>query len=135
MVDIFTIEKRSKVMSAVKHRGSKIEIKMASIFRGMKIRYRSHPQKFTGKPDFYLPDLDAIVFIDSCFWHGCRYHGSLPKSNKKFWVNKITQNKNRDRAVNRSYKKLGRNVVRIWEHALKKPSGETVVRNALRILK
>mgnify|MGYP001571625729 CR=1 FL=1 len=127
MSDIFSKEKRSLVMSAVKSRGSKVEAQMASILRRRKIRYRSHPRKYAGKPDFYLPDFSAFIFVDSCFWHGCRYHGTIPKSNLSFWKKKLALNKNRDRAVNRQYKKMGWVVIRIWEHSITK-SGDKVER-------
>lgn len=121
MADIFSKDKRSRIMSAVKHRGSKIETQAAGTFRKLKIRYRSHPKKLFGNPDFYLPDLNIVVFVDSCFWHGCSRHGSAPKSNGTFWKKKIARNKERDKEVGRTYRKLDRKVVRLWEHDFKTP--------------
>jgi DNA mismatch endonuclease, patch repair protein len=123
MADIFTIEKRGLIMSAVRSTGSKLEKQVATFLRKEKIRYRSHPQRMLGKPDFYLPELEMVVFVDSCFWHGCRYHGSVPKTNRTFWNRKITRNKERDREIRRAYGKTNYRIVRIWEHQLK--SGDT----------
>ena len=61
-----------------------------------------------------------MIFIDSCFWHGCKKHGSIPATRKKFWTGKIERNKARDEEVSKYYKKLDWKVIRVWEHDLKK---------------
>lgn len=66
-----------------------------------------------------MKDHKAVMFADSCFWHGCRLHGSIPKSNKTFWQNKIDRNKKRDRTVNRAYSQMDMKVIRVWEHDIK----------------
>lgn len=119
MTDIFSKEKRSIVMSAVKGKNSKIEKEFAALLKHLNIKYRSHPKLLPGKPDFRLVNQEIVIFVDSCFWHGCHWHGSLPKSNGHFWKQKITHTKKRDGEVNRKYKQMGWRVVRIWEHNLK----------------
>lgn len=106
-------------MSAIKNRGSKLEKSAAKLLRDLGIKYRFHPNGMVGNPDFYLPERKTVVFVDSCFWHGCPYHGSTPKSNARFWKCKITENKKRDRAINKAYKKTAYGVLRIWEHQLR----------------
>ena len=64
--------------------------------------------------------IKTVIFIDSCFWHGCKKHGSIPATHTKFWTEKIDRNKTRDKEVNKHYKMKGWKVVRIWEHDLKK---------------
>ncbi|WP_331271158.1 hypothetical protein [Bacillus sp. 123MFChir2] len=27
----------------------------------------------------------TVIFLDSCFWHGCNLHGNIPKSNRNYW--------------------------------------------------
>lgn len=135
MTDIFSKEKRSEVMSAVRYRNSRIEAEVKSLFRKMKIRYRSHPEGLVGKPDFYLPDFDVVVFVDSCFWHGCRHHGTMPKSKRKFWMQKIRRNRERDREVNMFYKKQGKLTLRIWEHSLKTSKVGDVIKKSLQSTK
>jgi len=85
-----------------------------------KLRYKKHVSKLPGTPDVAFIGKKTVIFVDSCFWHGCRWHGTMPASNKKFWVKKISMNKERDRKTNREYKKMGWKVIRIWEHKLKK---------------
>lgn len=72
------------------------------------------------KPDFVFPKLMMAVFVDGCFWHGCPQHATQPKTNARFWRDKIARNQARDRQANRLLRKLGWRVVRIWEHELKR---------------
>ncbi|MBE0434057.1 hypothetical protein IBX73_11420, partial [candidate division WOR-3 bacterium] len=59
------------------------------------------------------------LFIDGCFWHGCSLHFRLPKTNKKYWSQKISCNIERDKRTNKELRKMGWKVVRIWEHDIK----------------
>jgi len=78
------------------------------------------PKKsFLGQP-WVLPMYETVIFIDSCFWHGCKKHCRMPSSKVEYWNKKIEGNKVRDKNVNRHYKKIGWKVIRIWEHDLKK---------------
>ena len=65
-----------------------------------------------------------MIFIDSCFWHGCKKHCSLPATREKFWTEKINRNRQRDKEVNKYYKKVDWKIIRIWEHDLKKKDFE-----------
>ncbi len=109
-------------MALVKNKDSKIEKRFSALLKERKIRaYKQHVPNLPGKPDFAFRKKKVAVFIDSCFWHGCRYHGSLPKTNRRFWSEKIARNKARDAEVNGQYRKMGWSVYRVWEHRLKRP--------------
>ena len=41
------------------------------------------------------------IFVDGCFWHGCRQHGTSSKSNAKFWRDKIERNMAQDDGIER----------------------------------
>lgn len=43
----------------------------------------------------------------------------MPATRTEFWEKKIARNKERDKEVNRHYKKEGWQVIRVWEHELK----------------
>jgi DNA mismatch endonuclease (patch repair protein) len=60
-------------------------------------RYRIHPKRVGGHPDFVLPRFRLAVFVHGCFWHGhdCRLNHT-PKSNLSYWTEKIKRNKERD---------------------------------------
>ena|SRR3989344_1110582 len=120
MTDIFSKEKRSEIMSKVKNKDSQIEIGFRKELWKEGFRYGKNSARYFGKPDLVLPKYETVIFIDSCFWHGCRKHGSMPKTRESFWKTKIERNKKRDAEVSRYYKKLGWKIFRIWEHDLKK---------------
>lgn len=122
MTDTVSKKKRSEIMRAVKSRDSEIEVKFRRAIWKAGFRYRKSPAKYFGKPDLVLKKYKTVVFIDSCFWHGCKRHCRLPSSNKKYWVEKIERNKKRDREVSQYYRKLGWKVVRVWEHDIQSNS-------------
>jgi DNA mismatch endonuclease (patch repair protein) len=121
MADVFSRAKRSEIMSEVKSHGNKAtELALISILRTYQISGWRRGYKLFGKPDFVFPRLRLAIFVDGCFWHACRRHGSLPTSNAKFWQEKIERNKLRDKLVNRKLKEAGWGVLRVWQHELKK---------------
>ncbi|MDP3899759.1 MAG: very short patch repair endonuclease [bacterium] len=121
-MDVFSKKKRSEIMSKIKSKDTKIEILFRKVLWKNGFRYRKNSSKYFGKPDLVLPKYKTVIFIDSCFWHNCPKHGYLPKSNLKYWRKKIERNKERDKEVNRHYKKSGWKIFRIWEHNVKKTS-------------
>lgn len=122
MPDVFTIKKRSEVMSLIKSRGNRdTEQKMVSIFREYGVSGWRRGHRLAGKPDFVFRAKKIALFVDGCFWHGCRWHCRLPKSRVEFWHPKLARNKTRDQTVNRFLKSRGWRVIRVWEHSLRRP--------------
>jgi DNA mismatch endonuclease (patch repair protein) len=119
MTDTVSKKKRSEIMSKVKSKDSKIEVDFRKAIWKAGFRYRKNSTKYFGKPDIVLPKHKTAIFIDSCFWHGCKRHCRLPAARKKYWTTKIERNKERDKEVNRYYKKIGWKVIRAWEHKIK----------------
>ena len=107
-------------MGKIKSKDSKIEIDFRKQLWNAGFRYRKNAKNYFGKPDIVLKKYKTVIFIDSCFWHGCKRHCRMPSSNKKYWKQKIKSNKQRDKEVGKYYKKIGWKVIRIWEHGLKK---------------
>lgn len=120
MADVFSKKKRSEIMSAVKSKDTKIELSFRKTLWQKGYRYRKNSAKYFGKPDIVLKKYQTAIFLDSCFWHGCKKHGTIPTTRQKFWTEKINRNKKRDKEVVRHYKKIGWRVIRIWEHDLKR---------------
>ena len=120
MADVFSKRKRSQVMAAIRSKGNKAtELKLAAILlaNGIKGWRRQHP--LPGKPDFIFPRQRLAVFVDGCFWHGCRWHCRMPQDNRQCWQNKISRNAKRDRATTRLLELAGWRVLRFWGHSLK----------------
>ena len=122
MADVFTAEKRSLVMAAIRSRGNReTELKFIGILKRYKITgwRRNHP--LPGKPDFVFRRSRMVVFVDGCFWHGCPLHGRKPASNLEYWGPKLERNRQRDLAVTRGLRRRGWRVLRFWDHELKDP--------------
>jgi len=111
VADVFTKAKRSKVMAAIRSTGNKdTEIKLAKILRAAGITGWRRHEKLPGRPDFAFRRERLAVFVDGCFWHGCRKHCRMPKTNTAFW-----------KLVCFILRKRGWRVLRLWEHSLKNP--------------
>src|SRR5689334_21204579 len=98
MTDTFDKTTRSWIMSRVKGRGTRPEIRVASELSRRRIKYQQHRQDLPGCPDFVFPRLRLVVFVNGCFWH---WHGCIrcrmPSSNRKYWQWKIERNRLRDK--------------------------------------
>ena len=103
-------------MSRIRSSGTKPELKVKSVLRALGFAYQP---KMYGNPDFANKKQKIAIFIDGCFWHGCKKHFKLPEQNRKYWLLKIKGNMNRDKEISRNLKKAGWNVIRVWEHELK----------------
>jgi DNA mismatch endonuclease, patch repair protein len=126
-MDTVTKAVRSRNMAAVKHKDSQIERTLRRALWAAGIRYRKHLPMF-GRPDLVISNARILVFVDSCFWHGCRYHYRCPQSNREFWRRKVEGNKKRDLKVTRYHRRRGWTVVRLWEHQLRADLGSCVGR-------
>ena len=113
---------RSKIMAAVRSRGNTTtELPLGKLLRAAGLHgYRKHWPVY-GRPDFAWPCRKLAVFVDGCFWHGCKCK-YLPRTNTAFWRKKIENNRRRDRRVSRILTRQGWSVVRVKECAVKKPS-------------
>ncbi len=81
--------------------------------------FEMHPKSVHGKPDFYYASRKVALFVDGCFWHGCKNCFQMPSTNRSFWSEKIKTNMRRDHKVNRILKTQGITPLRIKEHELK----------------
>jgi len=118
MADNVSKKKRSEIMSKIKNKDSKIEILFRKELWKRGFRYSKNSTKYFGKPDVVLLKHKTVVFVDSCFWHGCKKHCRIPTVRKKYWTGKIKRNKERDKEVSKYYKKQNWKVFRVWEHDL-----------------
>lgn len=151
MADVFTIAKRSEVMSRIRSRGNAAtELRLVALMKEAGITgWRRHMALTVRrmlvrsaaalvvrvKPDFVFRRERVAVFVDGCYWHGCPVHYRRPGGNRKYWDEKIVRNQARDRLVSRELRRAGWTVLRLWECALtKKRAGRTMgrLRRALR---
>ena len=122
VTDHLTKQKRSRVMAAVRSTGNRTtELRLAAILRANGLAGWRRRQRIPGKPDFVFRRERLAVFVDGCFWHGCRWHCRMPKSKQRYWKPKILRNKIRGREIRTMLRKTGWNIHRIWEHSLADP--------------
>ena len=85
----------------------------------MGLRYRvDHPLPFDRRrrADIAFTRAKVAVFIDGCFWHGCPEHGTTPRTNSRFWSEKIERNRTRDADTMERLAAAGWAAMRFWEH-------------------
>lgn len=126
MPDKFSKETRSKIMKSIKSE-SKLENKVSKALWNEGLRFRKNDKTLFGKPDISIKKYKIVIFIDSCFWHNCEIHGHIPKSNQEYWIKKLHRNAERDEKVTQYYKDKNWNIIRIWEHQLKKKEFEATI--------
>lgn len=120
MADIWSKRKRSQVMALIRSRGNKdTEVVLLKLLRRNRITGWRRHLPLPGKPDFAFRAQRVLIFVDGCYWHGCKHHCRMPSSNRAFWKRKLEGNMARDRRVSRRLRYLGWRVVRLWEHDLK----------------
>ena len=121
MADVHTKEIRSKNMAAIKSRNTKPEMLVRKFLHANGFRYKLNDKSLHGKPDIVLPKYHTVIFINGCFWHGhknCKYF-VVPKTRTDWWLNKINGNIANDAKAIKALKKLGWEIIIIWECRLK----------------
>lgn len=126
-----TTPERSALMSKIRSSGNKTtELALIKIFQVYGITGWRRNSSLVGKPDFVFKVTKVAVFVDGCFWHGCKACSHPMRSNAEYWEAKILRNRRRDRKVSRLLRDKGWTVIRVWEHSLKQP--EKVANRVLR---
>lgn len=115
MTDFVSKEKRSKIMSSIRSKNTKIEIKLKKQLEKSGVVFEMHP-RMTGNPDFIIPENKIAIFADGSFWHGYRVGDIKLSKMSKYWMEKINRNKRRMKEVNKQLEKEGWRVIRFWEH-------------------
>jgi DNA mismatch endonuclease (patch repair protein) len=117
MADIFSKDERSAIMARIRGAHTRPEKTVRTFLRKSGFRLRLNAALFPGKPDILIPECRTAVFVNGCFWHGHRgcKRGELPATRTDFWRRKIAGNVRRDRRNKAALKKLGWQVVTIWQ--------------------
>lgn len=121
MTDTLTPSERSRVMSRVRAKNTKPELRVRSITHGLGYRYRLHVRDLPGSPDLVFRSRRKVIFVHGCFWHrhpGCHL-ARLPKSNHTFWLKKLEGNRKRDARHQLELECLGWTSLTIWECELR----------------
>jgi len=106
----------SERMRRVATKGTKPELRVRRIVRQMGVRHTARSTDLPGRPDLVLPDHNIAVFVHGCFWHGCPRCYVEPKRNRRWWRQKIANNRRRDRRKADQLRRLGYSVITLMEH-------------------
>lgn len=122
-VDFMATSYGSAVMSRVRGKDTKPEMKVRRLVHSLGYRYRLHRLDLPGRPDLTLTRFGCVIFVHGCFWHGhrCSKGDRLPKTNVDFWRRKIEGNHTRDQRTLRKLHNLGWRTLVLWECQLGNP--------------
>lgn len=128
-------ELRSRIMRSNKSHGNlSTELALIGLMCTNRISGWRRRVLMTGRPDFVFKQQRVALFIDGCYWHGCKCR-RLPKKNRQYWKDKFRANQKRDKRITRELGAMGWHVVRLWEHQLKKQPRRVVKRIATALAK
>jgi DNA mismatch endonuclease, patch repair protein len=121
--DTLTPSERSERMSLVRGENTKPELTVRALLYRLGFRYRLHGKGLPGQPDLVFASKRKVIFVHGCFWHRHQKRGCplarLPKSRLDFWVPKLERNRVRDNQKQAKLKRLGWQVLVIWECELR----------------
>lgn len=109
-------EGRSHIMSRIRSRDTKPELRVRSVAHALGLRFRLGGCGLPGRPDLVLRRRGAVIFVHGCFWHQhtCKL-GKTPSNNLTYWFPKLAKNKARDIRTVAEMKALGWRVLVVWE--------------------
>lgn len=76
-----------------------------------------HRRDLPGTPDIVLPRLRKVINVHGCFWHmhACQRRRKAPVTRAGYWRAKRARNVARDRRTRRALRRLGWDVLTVWE--------------------
>jgi len=120
MADDMTPTQRSYTMSRIRSAGNQsTEKRFLRLLRLAGVTGWRRSARLPGRPDLVFRNQRLVVFLDGCFWHGCPRCYAPPKSNVRYWTQKIAGNVARDKRTSQTLTAAGWTVFRIWEHSIK----------------
>jgi DNA mismatch endonuclease (patch repair protein) len=117
MPDIVDAQTRSRMMSGIRSRDTKPELRVRRWLHARGLRYRLHDRRLPGTPDVVLAKYNTVIFVHGCFWHqhpGCRF-AYRPSTRADFWGAKLSRNVSRDSSQQSALVAAGWRVLTIWE--------------------
>jgi len=120
-MDNLTPDQRKKNMQHIRSDNTKIETILRKALWDKGYRYRKNYKDLPGKPDIVLTKYKIAIFCDG------ELKPRLEKgNNSKYWVAKISRNRERDDEINKKLLFMGWTVIRFWGKDIKKNTDECV---------
>jgi DNA mismatch endonuclease (patch repair protein) len=126
MSDTLSPSQRSQLMSRIRGLNTGPERALFQALGARRLKYKKHVKDLPGRPEAVFPESRVVVFVDGCFWHGCRWHYRPPRTNRSYWSKKLKANVARDRAQSKALRDTGWTVIRLWEHTVVADSAQAV---------
>lgn len=108
---------RSKIMSHIRGKDTKPEIKVRKYLYHHGFRYRKNDRGLPGTPDIVVLKYKVAIFVNGCFWHhhyNCKY-ATIPKTRKEYWLPKIQRNIDNDIKHYKQLEDMDYRVIVVWE--------------------
>ncbi|MGN0366377.1 MAG: very short patch repair endonuclease [Suilimivivens sp.] len=129
-MDNLSKEQRRKNMKNIRSQDTKIEVILRHALWNKGYRYRKNYRQLPGKPDIVLTKYKIAIFCDGEFFHGKDWEVLKPRleksDNGKYWIIKITRNRERDDEVNKKLQFEGWTVIRFWGNDIKNDVDECI---------
>lgn len=122
-MDVLTDEQRHINMLHIRAKDTTPELLLRKALWHSGIRYRKNYKTLPGTPDIVITKRKIAIFVDGDFWHAKGHQdnpGEQIKSNREFWVKKLSRNVERDKEVDEELLNLGWLVLRFWESDIKR---------------
>lgn len=143
-MDKLSQQQRHNNMAAIHSKDTKPEMIVRRGLWRRGFRYRLNSPRLPGHPDLVLKKYRTCIFVNGCFWHGhnvalpqvnsekgivnsecCK----IPKTNREFWVAKISRNQQRDIEEQRKLAEMGWHCITVWECELKPSKREDTLKS------
>ena len=122
-MDVLTDEQRHINMLHIRAKDTTPELLLRKALWHSGIRYRKNYKTLPGTPDIVITKRKIAIFVDGDFWHAKGHQdnpGEQIKSNREYWVKKLSRNVERDKEVDEELLNLGWLVLRFWESDIKR---------------
>lgn len=123
-------EQRSKNMSRIRGKDTKIEVALRKALWNRGYRYRKNYRALPGSPDICLTKYKIAIFCDSEFFHGKDWEILKPRvekgNNGAYWSKKIQENMERDNENDKKLLFLDWTVIHFWGKDILKHTDECV---------
>ena len=135
--DVHSKKIRSYNMSRIRSKDTKPEMIVRKYLFSNGIRYRLHYEALPGNPDLVILKKKYAIQINGCFWHGHKNCSQfkLPRSNKEWWLKKISKNIERDKKNYKLLSDKGWKVTVVWDCQLNPKKREKTLAKLLRCLR
>lgn len=109
--------RKSMLANRGRDTGPELAVRRLVHARGLRYLVDTRPEPtLRRRADLVFRGPRVAVFVDGCFWHGCRQHYTRPTNNADFWADKVATNRTRDLETTRTLAERGWTVLRFWEH-------------------